>query len=113
MLYASLASFLIGAIIGIIQLVQWMNHKRPSRALPISHGVFNVLGFVLLITFAVTSDGVIPTASIILFCIAIVGGLYLYYSDATKQSIPLPVAFIHGLVALVAIALLLVFINNL
>ena len=73
MLYASLASFLIGAIIGIIQLVQWMNHKRPSRALPISHGVFNVLGFVLLITFAVTSDGVIPTASIILFCIAMAG----------------------------------------
>ena len=112
MLYAALASFLIAATIGVIQLTNWINGKRPNRALPLSHGMFNVLGFALLLTYFFTGQGEMPTVSLVLFIVAALGGLFLFYMDTTQQRIPLFVAYIHGLVAITAIALLLVFIVN-
>jgi lipid-A-disaccharide synthase-like uncharacterized protein len=112
MLYAALASLIIGGLIGVFQLNNWRMGKRPNRSLPIAHGVFNVLGLALLLTYAFTTDDKIPTASIVMFLVAATGGLFLFYMDVTQRRIPMLVGYIHGLVALIAIALLLIFVAN-
>jgi uncharacterized membrane protein len=50
-----------------------------------------------------------PITSIILFVIAALGGLVLFYRDVTGQTVPKWLAVLHGLLAVTGFILLLVF----
>jgi hypothetical protein len=109
MLYAALGAFAIAALLGVIMLSMWMQKKRPPSVLIIAKGTFVAIGFSCLVVQAVTSDGNFPTASLVVFILAAVGGSYLLYNDLSKQHVPVPVALIHGSLALAAIVLLIVY----
>jgi len=109
MLYAALGSFAIAALLGMTMLTNWIQKKRPYSILVISKGVFAAIGFACMVTQAVTSHSGFPTVSLVFFILAALGGSFLLYNDLTKQHVPVPVALIHGSLALVAIVMLIVY----
>jgi hypothetical protein len=73
------------------------------------HGVVAAAGLVALIV-TVTGGSVSSRATIALggFVVAALGGFYLFSYHLRKQALPIPLIVIHGLVAVVSFAILLV-----
>ena len=110
MLYLSVILFALAAVLGVVILISWLKNKEASGAVIYSHGAVAAVALVILIIFGINNPRDFPKGSIILFTIAAVAGFYMFYMDRIKKINPLALAFVHGLVAVSAFILLLVFI---
>ncbi len=109
-----LICFAIAAVIGVTMIVQVFMNKKPLKAVAISHGMFAATSLILLLLESLKGQET-SIVSIILFIIAALAGLFMFYRDffATNRellssSIPKPVAIIHAGAAVTAFILLLV-----
>lgn len=110
MIYLSIAFFALAAVLGLTILMKWLTKKEASRTVVYAHGLAAVVALVLLIVYAMQHPESFPTLSLVLFAVAAVAGLYLFFLDLKKKPNPLAIAFIHGLVAVTAFVLLLLFV---
>lgn len=108
LIWGAIAIFGMVAIVGMYLLSLILRNKQTPKAVTIIHGLFAVLGVILLIIYCL-SHHIRPLISIIVFIIAAVSGIMLNYRDITGKSIPKWFAVTHGLVAIVGFALLLIF----
>ena len=109
MLYASIALFAVSAIFGLTILLKWVGQKSASNAVVYSHGFFAVVALVILILYSVQNPDSFPKTSLILFGIAALAGLTMFFRNLGGKMGPLPLAFLHAIVAVTSFVLLLLF----
>jgi peptidoglycan/LPS O-acetylase OafA/YrhL len=107
-LYTIIGLFAIGALFGIYLLTLVLQNKKTSTGMALIHGLFVAAALITLIVYS-TKNQPSPITSIILFVIAALGGLVLFYRDVTGQTVPKWLAVLHGLLAVTGFILLLVF----
>lgn len=110
MLVVAVVLFAIAALFGIILAATHLKKNNASIPLALVHGLAAAVGLVLLI-IAITqmpSAGLAGVA-LAIFIIAALGGFVLFAMHLAKKSLPGGLIFLHGLAAVVAFLLLLVF----
>ena len=101
--------FAIAALGGITLATLHLRQKGLPMPLALGHGLIAAAGLVVLIVAVVGgSTGSVVKVSLALFVIAALGGFVLFSFHLRRQSLPTPVVFIHGLVAIIAFLLLIV-----
>ncbi len=110
MIYLTITLFVLTAILGLTILLNWLSKKEAPKGVIYSHGGIGATALVLLIVYAAQNPNNFPKASIILFVIAAVVGIYMFITDLRKKPHPIAVAFIHGLVAVSGFLTLLYFV---
>jgi hypothetical protein len=96
------------ALLGIYLLSLVLRNKETPKAAALLHGLFAVTGLLLLISYSNGSEQS-PLVSIVVFVIAALGGLVLFYKDVTGKQIPKWLAVVHGLTALIGFVFLVLF----
>jgi len=110
MLYLIIGLFALAAVLGLILINALIKKRETPKPAVFAHGLLAVTGLGLLIYYAIKNPENYPQVSIILFGVAALGGIYLFYNDMRKKPGPLALAVIHALAAVVAFGLLLVFV---
>ena len=110
MLYATIVLFIISAILGLSILLKWLTSKHASRAVIYSHGIVAAVALIVLIAYALRNPANYPKASVILFMIGALGGIYMFVDDLRKKNSPLWLAFVHALLAVGGLVTLLLFV---
>lgn len=106
-LYPVIGLFALGAVIGIYLLALVLHRKETPKGVALIHGIFVAVALVLLIIYDARHPGL--AESIVLFVIAVLGGLVLITRDLMGRSIPRWLAVAHGLIAVVGFVFLFVF----
>jgi hypothetical protein len=107
----TLAAILFGiaALGGIVLAIMRFSGKEiPPLGLALVHGVVAAAGLVALIL--AVAGGHAPsqaTIALIVFLVAALGGFLLFSFHLRRKALPIPVVAIHGLVAVIAFAILL------
>jgi FtsH-binding integral membrane protein len=109
MIYLSIALFALSAVLGLAILLKWLSKKDASKAVIYSHGIVAVAGLTLLLVYAMQHPENFPKASIILFAVAAIAGLYMFILDLQKKFSPMALAFTHAFVAVAGFLMLLFF----
>jgi hypothetical protein len=108
MLLTAIGIFSLAAILGMILLSFILRNKAVTRTMVYSHGTVAILGIMLLLVYALFRQPT-PLASIILFCLAALGGFTMAYRDLTGKTLPKWMAIGHGITAILGFVFLLVF----
>ena len=85
-----------------------MQSKKVPVAITTLHGVFAILGILLLIAFNINHTQS-PAVSIVVLLLASMGGLMLAYRGVANKKIPTWLGITHGVLALVGFAFLILF----
>ncbi len=109
-IYAALATFGIGALIGLFILIMIFNNRKAPLWLTLLHGALGIGGIGLLVFYSMHFPG--PIVSIVVFAIAATGGLLVFYQDVQNKPIPKWLAVLHGVVAVGGIISLVVYAVN-
>ena len=110
MLYLTIVLFALAAVVGIIILKNWLTSADTSRSVIYLHGIFAAVALILLIVFALQHPGNYPKASIILFVIGALGGLYMFARDLKQKMSPIWLAVVHALFGVAGFLILLCFV---
>jgi hypothetical membrane protein len=110
MIYVAIVLFALSAVLGLVVLINWLGKKEAPKSVVYSHGIVAASALVILIVYALNNPADFPKVSLILFVIAAIGGLYLFFKDQVKNQHPTAVAFVHALLAISGFISLLVFI---
>ncbi len=108
MIYTAIAIFGMTAIIGIYLLSLILRDKKTPKGAAFVHGLFAVIGLIILIVYCVGNDPG-PIESIIAFVIAALGGFVLVYRDVTGKGVPKWLGIVHGLAAVIGYGFLIYF----
>ena len=108
MIYTAIAILGMTAILGMYLLSLIIRNKSTPKSASFIHGLFAVIGLVLLIIYCGGNDPS-PIVSIIVFSIAAVGGFIVVYKDVTGSHIPKWLAIVHGVTAVVGYGFLIAF----
>lgn len=108
MLVISAILFGVAALGGIILAFQHKKQQRPIWV-SITHGIVAASGLVTLIIGVLQgmSNGLVLT-SLVLFIVVALGGFVLFAYRMRESTLPSPLVYVHGIVAVVAFLLLLV-----
>jgi hypothetical protein len=98
----------VAALFGLYMAVgHFKGRTPPPAAAAVLHGLFAVLGVVLLLLGVLEIGwGTVHSWALILFVAAALGGLYLVSHHLRGVPLPSPVVVIHALVAVVAFLIL-------
>lgn len=108
MLNAAVGLFGIGALVGLYLLSFLLGNNHPPKLVAGLHGVLVLTGIGLLIAYSMKNQPA-PITSLVLYCIAVLGGLTVLYMDLNKKQVPKWLPVVHGLIALSGFITLLVF----
>jgi hypothetical protein len=102
--------FAIAALGGItLASIRLGGRELPPMPLALGHGALAASGLVaLLITVLQNRVSNLALASLGLFVLAALGGFTLFSFHLRRRALPVPLVLGHGLIAVVAFALLLV-----
>lgn len=91
----------VAVILGGYLLSFVLQEKNPPKGIAIAHGTAAVLGILVLLIYALTTeDHHKHWESLVIFVIAAVVGLYLFSRDLRHKKIPRWLAVLHGVVGL-------------
>ena len=108
MVTAAIIIIIAAAILGAILLFYVLTGKPTPKGIAFIHGPLAITGLIVLIIYAVTTAKHHKhLESIVLFSIAAVGGVVVFYRDITGKSIPKWLAVLHGVIALTGIGFIL------
>lgn len=107
---ASVVFFALAVIFGIIVLATLFKQRNIPKQVAYIHGSVALLGLLLMIIFVIKTPGYYPVASLVLFVLAAVGGIYLFTNDMRGKAGPVWFAPIHATLALIAFVLLIIFV---
>ncbi|HVO90093.1 MAG TPA: hypothetical protein VMV45_16250 [Casimicrobiaceae bacterium] len=108
MLAAALVVLACAALLGFALLTFALRRKHVPKGVALLHGAFAATGIVLLIIDWIVAPRA-PRGTTLLFIIAAIGGAVVFAKDLKEGSAPLALASVHGLLAIIAFALLLGF----
>ncbi len=111
MLTASIVLFALAAAVGLYLVRDFFAGKRPTIQRAYLHGGLAVIGLILLIIAML--QGAVAGATItalILFIVAALGGLVLFFHHVRGRILPKGLLLIHPIVAVVGFLTLLVFV---
>jgi len=104
--------FAAAAIFGLLNLIAVLGNRQTSKPVVYTHGILAAAALVLLIIFTINSSGGSPIVSLILFIIVALVGFFMLARDISKKAVPKAVALTHGIVAVIAFIILLIFLIN-
>ncbi|MGM1055617.1 MAG: hypothetical protein ACQEWG_07030 [Bacteroidota bacterium] len=91
----------LAVLIGAYLLKYVLKEKHPPKAIVLAHGAFAILGILVLLIYAFTTEEHHKHwDSITIFSVAAIGGLYLFSRDIRHKSVPKWVALVHAGIAL-------------
>lgn len=89
----------IAVALGAYLLSFVLRKKNPPKAIAIAHGAFAVLGILILLSYALTTEEHHKHwESLVLFALAAIVGLYLFSRDIRHKQVPGWLAALHGVV---------------
>jgi len=101
-------AFAVAAVLGFVLLTYVLRGLPTPKGLALVHGAFAAAGIgLLLVRWA--GDGPAPMLALGVFVAAAAGGFFLIYRDLVHGRVPKTIAVGHGLVAVTALVLLLVY----
>jgi len=103
----NIAVFIIAALGGATLAYLRFANKNIPMALALVHGVFGVIGLVLLILGFTSAGGRGIAAALVIFLIAAIGGFILFSFQLRSRPLPIPLVLTHGIAALVGFVTLL------
>lgn len=109
MIILTIVLFALAAVFGVILITKLLSKKPLNKPVVYTHGLLAATALVLLIIYSIQNDGNYPRLSVIIFVVAAIGGFVLFINDYRKKPGPAYLAFIHGLAAVIAFVLLIVF----
>ena len=113
MLEVAAVLFALAALAGIILAALHLKTKGAPIRLAVIHGLLAAAGLVLLIigVTQMASAGLAGVA-LVIFVIAALGGFVLFAMHLKKKMLPSALIVVHGLVAVVAFVVLLIFLTR-
>jgi hypothetical protein len=105
MLTTALVLLACAALLGALLLTFVLRSRHTPKGIALLHGALAAAGIVVLIVMWIVS-GSTPRGSLALFVVAALGGAVLIIQDLRKGQAPKALALGHGLIALIALALL-------
>ena len=105
MLTTALVLLAGAALLGALLLTFVLRGRHTPKGIALLHGVLAASGIVVLILLWILS-GSTPRGSLALFVVAALGGAVLIVQDLRKGQAPKGLAVGHGLIALIALTLL-------
>lgn len=109
MLILTIILFALAAALGSAVMVQIINDRETNKPVAYAHGAVAAIALALLIIYAISNPASYPRISLILFIVAALGGFVLFGKDLMGKPGPKALALIHGLAAVAAFVLLLIF----
>lgn len=104
MVIAAICFITIAVFLGAYLLAYVLQGKIPPKGIALAHGAAAVIGVLLILIFALTTDEHHKHwDSLIVFSVAAVIGLYLFSRDIRHKNVPKWVAIIHGSIGLFGI----------
>lgn len=110
MLITAIVLFALAAVFGLVVLTAILKNKPTPKPAVFVHGGLAAVALLLVIIFVAGSTGASPTTSLVLFILAALGGFTLFAIDMQKKPVPKWLAFVHPIVAAIALVLLIVFV---
>lgn len=108
MLMTAIILFAVAAVLGVVLASSHIKGKVPPIALALVHGILAASGLVITILAVVrAADAGIGVYSLVCFVIAALGGFVLISLHLRKRELPIGLIIVHGLMAVVGFALLL------
>ncbi|CEK11035.1 hypothetical protein [Legionella hackeliae] len=99
--------FSLAAILGIYLLSYVLAEQNTPKGVAIIHGAMASCGLLLVIIYSLLYQP--PTASLIIFLLAALGGIFIFYRDITGKKVPKLLAMGHGSIAVIGFILLILF----
>jgi len=113
MLLIAIILFLIAAGFGFVVLVSILQDKPTPKVFVYTHGSLAVLALLIVGYYIFKHPSQAPLTSFILFLIAALGGIIMFFIDMKGKPVPKWLALIHPLVGLVALLILVIFLLTL
>ena len=111
MLIASLCFFLIAAFLGIFLLRSILKKKRTYKPVVFMHGSVAALALLVLVTYmALGHIAPLLVTCVVLFVLAMLGGLTMFTLDITKKPVSRMLAIGHPIIAMASIILLIIYV---
>jgi hypothetical protein len=105
MLTTALVLFALAALGGAVMLTFAWRERHVPKGIAVVHGALAATAIVLLAIHSLRAPEA-PGASLALFVVAAVGGVYVLFRDLRDGRAPKLIATAHGLVAVIAFVLL-------
>jgi hypothetical protein len=107
----SIVLFAVAALFGVTLATIHLRGKELPMAVAVLHGLFAGAGLVVLL-FSIANAASAGTGGIALglFLVAALGGFVLFSFHLRRRALPTPLVAIHGLAAVVAFVLLLMWV---
>jgi hypothetical protein len=98
------------AVLGVFLFLPLIKRKKAPRIIIYSHGSFAIAS-VFFLTKSFLYEGNVPVASLVLFILAAINGLYMFYlSEIRRRSIPPALIVLHANLAVIAFISLIYFV---
>jgi hypothetical protein len=107
MLTVSIVLFAVAMVVGLTIATRIFKNKNTPLPVTLTHGFFAASGLTLLIIYAAQQPKHSPLTSIVLFSIAVAGGLILFARDMMNKSLPKPLIIAHAGIAIISLVILL------
>lgn len=108
MVITAIVLIAIAVIFGAYLLSYVLKQKIPPKGIAIAHGTAAVLGILVLLTYALTTEKHHKHwDSLVIFAVAAILGLYMFSRDIRHKNVPKWLAVIHGVVGLGGLAWIL------
>ncbi len=107
-LYAIIGLFAIGALVGLYLLALVLQNKETPKLVTLIHGTFVATALIMLIYYTMNTAPR-PVEAVVLFILAAIGGVVVFYKDISRQPIPKWLAVGHGLIAITGFIFLLMY----
>lgn len=101
MVIAAIILIALAVFLGAYLLTYVLKGKHPPKAIVFAHGTCAVLGVLLILIYALTTEEHHKHwDSFVIFSIAAVIGIYLFSRDIRHKGVPKWVAILHGSIGL-------------
>lgn len=101
MVIAAVILIALAVFLGAYLLTYVLQGKHPPKAIAFAHGTCAILGIVLILIYALTTqEHHKHWDSLVIFSIAAIVGLYLFSRDIRHKNVPKWVAILHASIGL-------------
>ncbi len=107
LMYLALGFFVLAVFFGFIVFIQLLCDRPSFKPAVLLHGLVAVTGLGCLIAYTILHAGSKPILSVVVLCIAALGGLTLLSFDLRKKPIPKLILLLHPLAAVTGLGLLI------
>jgi hypothetical protein len=110
MIYLAIIILLAAAVFGLIIASAIIRNQPTPKPMVYIHGLLGALALAIIIFYVLKNPDNNPMVSLVLLCIAAVGGFILFGRDMSKKPGPVSLVVIHALMAVSGVLGLILFV---